>query len=214
MFGLEPALGAQAMTIKTAILTEIDDLALIEETARRDREFVVALRVYRAESGHGREFALRAVFAAMLKAENGVSHRRAGQAVSGFTRLCMDDATPEEKAAIRSFDVHELPLDRIGIIPGVADIFAGIDKGDVWPVLNRAIPGPELLRAFSDGMEKWYMARPDMYGIGGVITEENAKRFASRAIDGLLRGTESIAFEFISMKAENEPPPSPPPVAL
>ncbi|HEY8189659.1 MAG TPA: hypothetical protein VIF12_03185 [Micavibrio sp.] len=223
VFGLQPALGAQAQTIRLAILLEIDAVhpgkELLQSTAKKDAAFAAALRIYNeSKQGQGGEVevqALRAVFKAMLQAENGLSHQRAGEAISGFTRLCMTDATKEEKGLIYSFNIQSLPVEKIGKIPRFNNLFARDEMTAFWPVLAaQPIPGPEILRAFGKGMEKWYLNNVAMYGIDGEVTEENAKRLAARAIDNLLNATESIAFEFVGMKAENNPQPQAPIIEL
>lgn len=213
IFGLQPALGAQAYTIKLAVMLELDaahpDRGLLEAAARRDEPFAKALEAYRADKkGEGSALempALLSAYKAMLRAENDLSHRRAGEAVSGFTRLCNMDATKEEMSAVHhNIDIQSRPLHLLGTIPGAGDLFALESRQKIWPALaDSPIGGEELLKSFGKGMDKWYLQRPE-YGPNGVMTEEISKRAAAKAINLLLGGAASIASRFSDIKAENE----------
>jgi hypothetical protein len=214
VFGLEPALGAQAQTIKLAVLLEIDAVhpakGLLQLAVKKDPAFAVAFDTYRENRKSGKldKQSLQAAFKMMLRAENGLSHRRAGEAISGFTRLCLEDATAEEKKLIYSFNIQKLSIDKVGEIPLIDNLFVKDELAQAWPVLGpEPIPGPALVHAFADGMERWYLNNAATYGINGVVTPENARRLAARAVDQLINAADSIAFEFISIKAESEPEP-------
>lgn len=213
IFGLQPALGAQAYTIKLAVMLELDaahpDRGLLAALAGRDEPFAKALEAYRADKkGEGAALelpALLSAYKAMLRAENDLSHRRAAEAVAGFTRLCDLDATEEEKGAVhRNIDIQTRPLHLLGTVPGAGDLFALESRQKIWPALaDSPIGSEELLKSFGRGMDRWYLQRPE-YGPNGVMNEEISRRAAVRAINLLLGGAESIASRFMDMKAENE----------
>lgn len=215
VFGMEPALGAQAMTIKLAVLMEADAALggnLLKETAYRSEEFAAALAAYReaAEDKDGKPEmpALLSPYKAMLRGENNNSHLRAGRAVSGLQRLAAMDATEQERKSIRFFYIQSLPLHRLGTVPGTGSVFDIEAREKVWPALgDRHLTGPELADAFGTGMEKWYKDNYGRkYGRDGAITDDDARNKKIRAIMGLATETDRIATLFGDIAADREAP--------
>lgn len=225
VFGMEPALGAQAMTIKLAIMLELDAAqpgkGYLQATAKKNEEFAAALAAYRAnetKKGAAVELpALLSAYKAMLRGENHLSLLRAGKAVSDLERLYRTDATKEEVDAVRPFYIQELPLERLGEIPGYGNLFALERREKIWPVLGeRHLTGKELADSFGAGLEKWYKDNyGKKYGDGGSITAERAMELKKKTIYGLAAQTDYIASLFGDMMADKnqkaEPSDSPAP---